>query len=315
MAEGKVMVLFRPYFFGFLAPKPAPVQFAEGAASFSMAGIATGDRAVSASGSAAFSFAGSALATKTEKHLLGIITQANLLTGLKLALDAGDANSYSGSGQDWFDRSGLGNHFFRGATSGAEASDPTFNGSAGGLADTVYWSFDSGDFFTEANASMDLGDARADGARYTIMIVFYGKLNDANRGWFDDGDTVTVSCDANEKMRIAADEVFTTKTTTASYVTDDWNLYIASVDENGGAAGSFQYLNGAVDSTFNGTITGGPGAWTPGPYLIGDSAALSAQISGTRLGMFAYWHGVDLTSANADSLYALIKSKRFTTLP
>lgn len=79
-------------------------------------------------------------------RFLDIIKALGLQGNLLLCLDAGDAASYT-SGQSWLDLSGNGYDFFRGTTSGADATDPTFNGTAGGLSKNEYWSFDGGDYF------------------------------------------------------------------------------------------------------------------------------------------------------------------------
>lgn len=78
--------------------------------------------------------------------MLQIIDALKLRDGLKLCLDAGDTASYSGSGQQWLDVSGNASHFYRGAGSGSEGSDPTFVGPAGN--NTAYFSVDGGDNFT-----------------------------------------------------------------------------------------------------------------------------------------------------------------------
>jgi len=79
--------------------------------------------------------------------MIEAINGLGLQSGLKLCLDAGDAASYT-SGQSWLDRSGNGYDFFRGTTSASQATDPTFNGTAGGQSASEYWSFDGGDYFT-----------------------------------------------------------------------------------------------------------------------------------------------------------------------
>lgn len=80
------------------------------------------------------------------------IIKCGLTTNLKLALDAGDAGSYT-SGQSWLDLTPGGYDFFRGTTSGSNASDPTFNGTVGNRSSSEYWSFDGGDFFTYDSAN------------------------------------------------------------------------------------------------------------------------------------------------------------------
>ena len=77
----------------------------------------------------------------------GGIVEQNLVCHL----DAGDANSYSGSGQTWSDLSPAGNDFYRGATSSPEPSDATFNGAAGGESSGEYFSLDGGDWFAVAS--------------------------------------------------------------------------------------------------------------------------------------------------------------------
>lgn len=72
----------------------------------------------------------------------GVVTD-----GLQLHLDAGDAASYSGSGQVWSDLTANGYDFHFGTTSSAEGSDPTFNGTAGNKSGNEYMSTDGGDRF------------------------------------------------------------------------------------------------------------------------------------------------------------------------
>src|SRR5688572_10725967 len=79
--------------------------------------------------------------------LLTILNGLGLTANLKLCLDAGDNLSAPAAATSWLDRSGNGYDFFRGTTSGADATDPTFNGTPGELSAAEYWSFDGGDFF------------------------------------------------------------------------------------------------------------------------------------------------------------------------
>ena len=66
--------------------------------------------------------------------------------GLTVWLDANREDSYS-SGQTWTDLMGL-SDMYRGATSGSDGSDPTFNTGA-----PNYFSTDGGDYFTSVNAN------------------------------------------------------------------------------------------------------------------------------------------------------------------
>jgi len=85
--------------------------------------------------------------------LINEIKNEGLESGLKLCLDAGDINSWPGSGQLWKDLSGNGNHFYLGGGSGADGADPTFNGTPGGLSQNEYFSVAGGDYFTLAQAN------------------------------------------------------------------------------------------------------------------------------------------------------------------
>lgn len=82
-----------------------------------------------------------------QRPFFSAINTLSLSSGLTLCLDAGDASSYT-SGQKWLDLAGSGYDFYRGVDNSSSTDDPTFNGSAGGLTSSEYWSFDGGDFFT-----------------------------------------------------------------------------------------------------------------------------------------------------------------------
>lgn len=106
--------------------------------------------------------------------MIDVLRDLNLTTNLKLCLDAGDSDSYSGSGQTWTDVSGGGYNFYRGATSGAEGSDPTFNGTAGRLSVNEYFSLDGGDWFTYSAAIPSwVSDLHKNNAVFTIIAWTY----------------------------------------------------------------------------------------------------------------------------------------------
>jgi hypothetical protein len=75
-----------------------------------------------------------------------ILKQQGLFEGLKLCLDAGDRDSYPGSGAEWHDTSGNGYRFLLGSNAGGKA--PEFHGNAGKLSSSEYWSFDGAGKFT-----------------------------------------------------------------------------------------------------------------------------------------------------------------------
>jgi hypothetical protein len=82
------------------------------------------------------------------RSLYSTIVKLGLSSNLQLCLDAGDAESYDGTSQKWLDRSGGGYDFFRGTDGTSQASDPTFNGTAGNVSSSEYFSGDGADYFS-----------------------------------------------------------------------------------------------------------------------------------------------------------------------
>jgi Concanavalin A-like lectin/glucanases superfamily len=113
------------------------------------------------------------MAFRPNKSFRDIIDDLGLSNGLQLCLDAGDIASYDGTSQTWLDR-GQGNDFFRGTTSGAQASDPTFNGTAGALNENEYFSFDGGDVFTLDTTNPDwVNSIHKSNAKFTLAGWIY----------------------------------------------------------------------------------------------------------------------------------------------
>mgnify|MGYP003288471999 CR=1 FL=1 len=90
----------------------------------------------------------------------GVIEDAAIPVAV-FELDAGLSASYGGSGQTFAhivtapadESAQTAYDFYRGATSGSEGSDPTFNGSAGANSANEYFSFDGGDYLTLAGSN------------------------------------------------------------------------------------------------------------------------------------------------------------------
>jgi hypothetical protein len=234
-----------------------------------------------------------------------------LTSGLKLCLDAGDANSYS-SGQSWRDTSGNGYDFFRGATGSAAGDDPTFNGTAGQRSSGEYWSFDGGDFFRyDTTNEIWMNNIHKNNAKFTILSwVYLPSLTTDNllfsTQYIADTSTGTAYyLNSTEKLvfivRNGTSDVINVTATVAGTI-GTWNFMAVSLDESVGANGGFFYTNRSVD-LFTSTYTS-PSA---------SSAAYTAEICGSlgtstlqntgRLGMFAVWEGVTLTQEQLNALY------------
>lgn len=94
----------------------------------------------------------------------GISNMQSVVSSAKFDVDATLSASYDGTSQTWANFiSDTSYDFYLGATSGSEASDPTFNGTAG--AADAYFSTDGGDFFRliGANPSLPNGTHKAAG--------------------------------------------------------------------------------------------------------------------------------------------------------
>jgi hypothetical protein len=100
-----------------------------------------------------------------------MITALGLSANLVCCLDAISLASYDGTSQTWVDVSGLGNSFFRGATSAVEASDPAFVGVAGGLNPNTYFQGDGGDYFTPVGVPTFGANWHQAGAKFTVMMI------------------------------------------------------------------------------------------------------------------------------------------------
>ena len=241
-------------------------------------------------------------------------------------LDAGDLASYTGSGQEWDDTSGNTNDFYRGADVTETTDDPTFNGVAGALTSSEYWSFDGGDRFNLVAASnpAELNTLHENSVQWWCFgMLYYPASSAANfimatganvnsdigiglavRG--DSGDVLVLSVGNGVALAIL-------KSSTATMTEGAWNTFGVSLDEAGGATASILHING-TNETFDGTITLPSSsdsthkmtlgcrvnAGTPGDFLANTA----------RLGCIALGIGT-LTTQNFTDLRTMIGQERF----
>ena len=233
---------------------------------------------------------------KSAYELTGLL---GLRSGLKLCLDAGDSASYT-SGQPWLDRSGNGYDFNRGATSSSEASDPTFNGTAGNLSASEYFSWDSsGDYFTYDSANeAAFENIHKAGAKFGILSWLYvpagsgtrlicgtRQANPANIGFdvlLNTSDVLTfvVSKGGSNALTFSGGTI--TEAT--------WQCVAVAGDE---AAGAFLgMINGAV--TLGGSTYSSPSSSAATYTLqIGSGGAGTNTLQNTsRMAQFLLWEGV-----------------------
>tara|TARA_Y100001963_G_C6792809_1_gene456635 strand:- start:779 stop:1624 length:846 start_codon:yes stop_codon:yes gene_type:complete len=256
-----------------------------------------------------------------------IIDDASLATNLKLCLDAGDENSYSGSGTKWLDTAGSGYDFFRGSTNSASTDDPTFNGTAGDISDSEYWSFDGGDYFQYDTSNESwMNNLHKDNADFTIATFLYtsGGLEGGICGtmaatWANVGFNLILTTSNTINFRVArgahSPEAFAGVTSTTALNTSAWNFVAISIDEATGSGGGFFYQNGAYNQvsssdTFNAAYSSPSSSSATYAFNIGAVGNGAEKMQNTiRMGGLMIWEGGALTKANLDTLWAEMRGR------
>ncbi len=253
--------------------------------------------------------------------LYDIIKERGLLTNLRICLDAGDIASYDGSSQTWVDRSSNAYSFFRGATSGAAADDPTFNGSAGGR--RSYFSVDGDDIFrlNQSNPAA-VNDIHKDNAAFTLFALMYpgstaqvtlsgtNATSSASTGfwWYRSSSNIPTFVITKSVSGTPALSVTATTAMTAS----TWNAIAVSINEAGSSG--FFWQNGAYNQvsasdTFNAayaTPSAGAASQTMGIFDAGSGSTPAA--SGDRIACFALF-GEALTKAQLDGIWSRLRGR------
>lgn len=248
--------------------------------------------------------------------LYSMIVHAGLTSGLHICLDAADPASYDGSSQTWTDRSGNSTDFFRGATSGSEATDPTFNGTSRVYTNGTYFSVDGGDYFRKAAAnSTAINNLHKNNAAFTLLWFMRTPSSFAAApGLFGTsaGATAKLGVDiiiqSDGTLQFGAERgvggsgaLLENSTLTLSTGTD----YVLGLTVDEAATTGAWYYNGSTES-FTSTYTS-PSAsnatHTAEIFAIGNGVLPMG--SGGRLYGFAVWGGTALSTANIAAIDAL----------
>ena len=272
--------------------------------------------------------AGGSSGVVVSNYLFDIVTDLGLTSGLNFVLDFADPRSYDGSSQSITDATGNGNTFYRGATSSAEASDPTFNGSIGNPTESTYMSFDGGDFLTENGSLTFAQDWHKNNAAFTIVALFYTPIAKAAASALfatrddntssDAGINVYITGTGKIRLRRSTSTTTTQLTNTSvPTVAVGWNFVAAGFDE---ATTTLRArINGSTED-----VTGLTASTDTDPntfeYTIGaefDSGAGAGNYdsffqSGERLACIAGWSSF-LSDANLALIYNRLKNR--VTLP
>ena len=241
-----------------------------------------------------------------------IIDALNLATNLKVCLDAADLTSYGGSGQSWVDLSGNTEDFFLGATSGSEASDPTFTGTAGYRTAGSYFAQDGGDFFRykTTNAAW-MQTLHKDNAIFTACFWFYPATL-GNAIWGTLGST---SGNTGVRYGFSADGTATlfvlkagtselTQAVVSTITANAWNFVGISLNEATGSGGLIIRTNGNTE-TFTSTYASPTTNSASFTMEIGAGGnALIPLANGSRFAQAAIWQGTALSSTDLANLYA-----------
>lgn len=252
------------------------------------------------------------------QSLKDIIDGLSLTTGLKLCLDAGDSNSYNPSVQTakWLDTSGNGYDFYRGNSSAGDPQEPTFNGTAGGLSPSEYWSFDGGDYFTyDATNEAWMDNLHKDGSTFSLVAAFYRNSgSDLVRIFTTGSNNTAIGC----RILISATSILnfiiangsasqTVLQATTAVNSSGWTVLGLSYDENTGNWVSV--INGSVDSgtqTFTAPSTSNASMVARIGVQVG---VVGGNTANTRQSLQAIWEGVALTSAQLTDLYNEINQR------
>lgn len=254
--------------------------------------------------------------------LMNVLTTLGLTTNLELCLDAADTQSYS-SGQKWLDRSGNGVDFFLGADINASTDDPTLTGAPG--APTTYWLFDGGDFFRyDSTNETWMENLHKDNAVFTFVAFIYqddagddteifGTNGEASSNvgisWESNNGVITVKV-ADGSGSLALNPLGDTTLSATS-----WHMVGLSLNEAGGASGSFLYADGAYNQvsasdTFDGayaTPSASNATFTAEIGATGNATTVSD--AGQRIACIAVWEGTALTKANMDSIWSAMRGR------
>tara|TARA_Y100000310_G_scaffold70538_1_gene66223 strand:+ start:5265 stop:6104 length:840 start_codon:yes stop_codon:yes gene_type:complete len=262
----------------------------------------------------------------TSSGFLKDIEDVSLDTNLFCCLDAGNIDSYDGSGQTWADQTSNGTDFWLGADGGSSTDDPSFQGVAGAESNAEYFLLDGGDFFTVKVMSTNIQNLHKDSADWTIVAWVFiptggWSLND---GWFGDADatastvgvyTPTAASTAArlEVNKGSAGAAMSETTAVGIGTANAWNLIGISLDEAAGGSASFFYKRSGGSSTattFDATYTSPSAASATYDFAIGQKGSGSGILDNlTRFAGF-FMFNASLTQANLDSIYTQTNGSR-----
>ena len=241
--------------------------------------------------------------------LIDVLTYLGLTTDLVLALDAGDSNSYPGSGTKWFDVSGNGHNFDLMGSPG-----PAFNGTAGNVSLNEYWLFDRNGYFKSDETSIaEVTAMHKAGGQFSAIAG----VNMANAGTYQ---SICGTCagDANPKPGILWQHDYAggnqrllvnvdNDTTTGI---DTGMPIMIGLSYDGTTGDGLHWYNGSTVTPFNDTNSA-PSTSDPGGAFHVAARPASSGASGklytnSKMYFFALWSTRQVDGVNFGQIFSML---------
>lgn len=247
------------------------------------------------------------------------LKKLGLTANLKLCLDAGHEASLPAASTKWLDLAGSGYDFFRGTTAGADATDPTINGTAGARSLSEYLSFDGGDYLTyDTTNETWMQNIHKDNAKWSFAAwVWYSTA--ASNGFAGSNNNSASSIGFSAGMS-GAGKLFASATngtgsnamqniSATSIPTGAWTFVASSLDEAVGASGHILMVNSTAE-LFTSTYTSPSASNASFTMQIGARGnAAVPMVNTNRIANFAMWEGVALTQGQLTAIFDATRGK------
>lgn len=254
--------------------------------------------------------------------LLDILQYAGLTDGLELLLDAGDSNSYPGSGQFWFDLSGHDRDFVMGAGDTVEGRDPTFV--SDGIKSHFTWEDTSGGATTDRFIQISTDTAwvdswHKDGAVFSLLVIgknpssafkyCFGTSAGNGPGIAMGVGSVTPHPQVRVQMiNASAVTGYVFSSAGGPYLrTNEWGVMGWSADEPAGLGTIFSSHSGAIEHPVA-YVSPATGAVSVRPCIGTRGGDVSAWRAG-QISAVAAWTGRKLTQYNFAEIASLIRGR------
>jgi hypothetical protein len=257
-----------------------------------------------------------------EENYQAILAALGLHANAEIVLDFGSFATYPGSGQNVTDLTPNALGFFLGATNGAEASDPAFNGTAGAHSASEFLSVDGGDFLTLGAANpATINNLHKNNAVGTLIWWLRAETG-ANQGLVGTNGGSGSNVGINARINAAGTVLFQASngggdalSVSSSSVTvpdAQWCMLGVSWDEAAGPGGGRFYRNGVAKATetFNATYASPSASNATHPLqLLSRGNNVQPMTSGGRLSGFVLIEGAAFSEADFDAFFNATKAR------